>query len=107
MKRISAKAFIVLRSLPMLWRTGLVVLGISLVEFFVLCCCFWQGDLILLFWFLEKLIIIPVVMYGAYCLRQLQKGGIALAEGDLTYHTDTRGMFWDFKRHGAIGATCA
>ena len=33
-------------------------------------------------------------------MKRLQRGGEALARGDLAYHTDTRGMLWDFRRHG-------
>ena len=53
-----------------------------------------------IFFFMEKLIIIPVVLYFAVCLRKLQKGGRALAGGDLSFVTDTKGMFGDLKRHG-------
>ena len=46
-------------------------------------------------------------------LRKLQKGGKALASGDLGYQVDTKRMFWDFKRHGenlnsiGVGMTAA
>jgi signal transduction histidine kinase len=33
-------------------------------------------------------------------LRRLQKSGIALASGDLSYRVDTKGLLGDFKKHG-------
>jgi signal transduction histidine kinase len=39
-------------------------------------------------------------MHIALTLRRLQKGGQALAAGDLGHQVDTRGMFWDFRHHG-------
>ena len=52
------------------------------------------------FWILEKIILIPLLLYFFYCLKVLQKGGKALAEGDLSYTVDTKGMILDLKEHG-------
>ena len=40
------------------------------------------------------------LLYLATCLRTLQKGGEALANGDMDSRVDTRGMYGDFRRHG-------
>ena len=52
------------------------------------------------FWFGKNLVLVPMVLYTALMLRKLQKGGKALAAGDLGYQVDTKRMFWDFKHHG-------
>ncbi len=111
-KKLWGKFKTVFLALPMLWRTAVLVGGITLLELIVLSSC-WYVDDIIAFWALEKWILVPAILYGAWCLRQLQKGGIALAKGDLSYHTDTKGMFWDLKNHGenlnsiAVGMTHA
>ena len=43
-------------------------------------------------WAAEKVILVPFILWIALCLRRLQKGGRALAAGDLTYRTDTAGL---------------
>lgn len=39
-------------------------------------------------------------IYAAMFMRRLQKGAQALADGNLSYQTDTKAMYWDFKKHG-------
>ena len=58
-----------------------------------------EGDAVL-FWILKVLVQTGALLYGALFMRKLQQGGAALAAGDLSFKTDTRIMFWDFKRHG-------
>ena len=90
-----------LGSLPLIWKTLLGLGLLSILELFGLICSFnSEAEMILVLWFLEKLVLVPAVLYLALILRRLQKGGAALAAGDLSYQTNTRGMFWDFKKHG-------
>lgn len=90
-----------LGSLPLIWKTLLGLGLLSILELFGLVCSFnSEAEMILVLWFLEKLVLVPAVLYLALILRRLQKGGAALAAGDLSYQTNTRGMFWDFKKHG-------
>lgn len=92
----------VIHGFPLVWKTGIALFVLSLLEFLMIVVTYENGDagVQVLFFFLEKLIIIPVVLYFAVCLRKLQKGGRALAGGDLGFVTDTKGMFGDLKRHG-------
>lgn len=89
------------RNLPLVWKTALILFGISFVELiFIGIGLNAGGDIIILYFFLEKLIIIPAVLYLALMLKRLKKGGEALAEGDLSYVTDTKRMIGDLKKHG-------
>lgn len=87
-------------NIPLIWRTIVIVCGVSILELIVIFCAWWEMDVLLVFWVIEKVILVPVIIYEALIMRKLQKGGIALANGDLSYQTDTKTMFWDFKRHG-------
>lgn len=90
-----------LGSLPLIWKTLLALVLLSFLELVGLMVSFnSEAEMILVLWFLEKLVLVPAVLYLALTLRRLQKGGAALAGGDLSYQTDTKGMFWDFKKHG-------
>ncbi len=87
-------------SIPLIWRTILIVGAVSFLELLVLMICWWETDILCVYWMIEKLIVIPLVLYGAIFLRKLQAGGEALAKGDLDHQVDTKIMFWDFKKHG-------
>ena len=82
------------RGIPLVWRTavGCCVIGVLL---FALESNHAAGLLLVLF----------AVLSVAACLfsmqlRRLQKGGEALAAGDLTSQVDTSHMYFDLKRHG-------
>ena len=82
------------RGIPLVWRTavGCCVIGVLL---FALESNHADGLLLMLI----------AVLSVAACLlsmqlRRLQKGGEALAAGDLTSKVDTSRMYFDLKRHG-------
>lgn len=87
-------------SLPLIWKTAILVLGISCVEFFMFIIFMYEQEIYLILWFTEKVFLLPVILYCALMLRRLQKSGEELTAGNLSYHTDTSKMFWDFKEHG-------
>jgi signal transduction histidine kinase len=88
------------RNLPLIWKTAAVFGILCLVEFCWMVVCWWEMDNYAIFWFVEKLLLLPALLYAALTLRRLQKGGEALAAGDLSFQVDTRRMIWDFKKHG-------
>ncbi len=98
-KRIGRWLWSVFHNIPMVWRTALVLFGICLIEFIFSMALWYEPDVLLIWWLVEKLILCPVVLFAAITLRKLQKAGEALAAGDLSYQVETQGLFWDFKRH--------
>ena len=101
------------RGIPLVWKTALGLSAIALIEVLVIAGAYCEEDVLLTFWFVKHLVVVPLVLYVALMLRKLQKGGKALASGDLGYQVDTKRMFWDFKRHGenlnsiGVGMTAA
>ncbi len=89
-----------LRAIPLVWKTALLLVGISLLECIIITVNLHEGDNILLFWFLEKLLLCPVILYAAILLRKLKKGGEAIAAGDLDRRIDTKYMPADFGDFG-------
>ena len=86
---------------PLVWRTALIFAGVSLLEGIAFLLSRHEADnLAVFFWLVERLILFPLVLALALQLRRLQKGGEALASGDLGYVTETGGMFPDLRRHG-------
>ena len=100
MKKICVGIWTMLLEFPMIWK---VVLGagiLSFLEFLGIVAFSYDTGILVTLWFLEKLILLPVIFYGAWIIRRLQKGAAALAEGDLSYQIDTKGMRGDFKKQG-------
>ncbi len=87
-------------AIPLVWKTVLVFAALCVIELIGIAATYWEPDNLLVLWFLEKLILAPLVLYAALVLRKLQKGGQALACGDLSYQVDTSKMVWDLKKHG-------
>ncbi|MEG1243167.1 MAG: HAMP domain-containing sensor histidine kinase, partial [Oscillospiraceae bacterium] len=91
----------IFHKLPLIWKTAVLVFGISFVEFLCIYVClrssYNEGMLIFV---VIKLLLIPAILFIAILMRRLQRGAKMIAEGDLSYHVDTKYMFWDFKEHG-------
>ena len=95
--------------LAMLTGTPLVRQAIYLYLCFVIAeglllsvayAAFYDEGIIVVIWTLVRIVLLPVVILYAQMLRKLQKGGEALAAGDLSYQVDTARMLWNYKEHG-------
>ena len=98
--RILKGLWTLIGKLPLIWRTALIVLGVCLFELAAIGLSNGETDNLLICWFLEKLLLVPAILYLALSLRKLQAGGKALAAGDLSYQTDTSKLVWALKSHG-------
>lgn len=87
-------------NLPLITKTVIAVGVLSFAEFLVLGNYHNERAELLTVWFLEKLVLIPLILLLAVNLRKLQQSGQALASGNLNYKTDTSKLLWDFKKHG-------
>lgn len=86
-------------NIPLIGKTILLILGVSFFELIMIASADDRSDLSLL-WFIEKLVLVPAILFIAIGLRKLQTGGKKIAAGDLGYQVDTKYLFWDFKGHG-------
>ncbi|MEF2919888.1 MAG: HAMP domain-containing sensor histidine kinase [Acutalibacteraceae bacterium] len=87
-------------NIPFVWKTSVILLIISVVNFIIINCVWYNLINLVIVWFLESIIIGVTVLYCAILFKRLQKYGEALAKGDITYHIDTTKMFGEFKMHG-------
>ena len=108
------KAFLsLILAIPLIWRTVLFVLANLAADLLLLVSAYNWSELAFFFWAVKTLLILPLILYGAIMLRRLERGGKAIAKGDLSYRIDTKCMLWDFKRHGenlnsiSSGMACA
>ena len=98
MKATGRGLYRIAKGLPLMWKTALVTLVLVFIEF-ILFMQDYYGTLAAPF-LLLKLLELLAILYIALSLRTLQKGGEAMADGDLSQNIDTRLLIGDFKRYG-------
>ncbi len=90
----------VFRNLPRLLSAVIGILGFFLIEFLIFIAGGGDyGDIVGL-WLVERLLMIPLVLYVALVIDKLLKGSEALVEGDLSAQVDTRYLMGSFKEQG-------
>ena len=94
--KLLIKGFI---SIPLIWRTILALGILSFVEMIIIIGSRAESEVMVLGWFIEKLILYPFILYIALILKKLKKSGEKLATGDITYRTSTKGLWGDFRKH--------
>lgn len=100
----------VVYKLPMLWKSALIAILISAMELVVLCLLRREiaannyeirlMSWIFALWVLEKLVLLPIILYQMLKLRELQEAAYRLAEGDINYKVDTTLMSGEIRKHG-------
>ena len=85
-------------ALPVVWRT-VVAVGIVLGSNLLVAVNFAWSGAAQFFWIVGAIVVSVAVVYVALCMKRLQKGGRKLAEGDLNYKIETKGLLFDFAEH--------
>ncbi len=88
-----------LRNLPLIWKSTLFLLCLTILELIGIAVGRYNIETLLIGFFAERIILIPVILYAVLLLQRLKKGGKMLAEGDLAYQINTKGMYLDLKEH--------
>ncbi len=90
------------RKLPLIRKTVLIIVGIMFYEFFCMLFCDAMGGyypMFGFFLFLEKVILIPFVLYIALCLRKFQRHTQEMAGGNFTKQISDDNLIGDFKAY--------
>lgn len=86
------------RQLPLIWKT----LG-CLILFFLInlatCVNMYYSGAACFLWLLEAAAVSAGVLYITLLLKRLKEGGKRLAEGNLEYQIDKKGMFLELREH--------
>ena len=88
------------RSIPLVWKTALILLVIILTELVIVICSRWEPDNQLIWFYISSIVLGTAVLYCAVMIKKLQQGNQEIANGNFDYRVDTDKMFGDFKRHG-------
>ena len=90
------KLRLVLAAIPALWKYALAFAILSLIELIVLFST--QFSTILLWWFVEKLVMAFVGFFILSDWKKLIKGAEEIADGNTEYRIDAKNMYGDFKK---------
>ncbi|MBQ8835948.1 MAG: HAMP domain-containing histidine kinase [Clostridia bacterium] len=93
-------AYKLICALPLVWKTALLLFAVTLLELILLLSNAYEPDNLVILWTVEKIIVIPLVIFAVLLLRKLKKGGEAIAEGHIGEKIDTKYMPLDFGEFG-------
>ena len=86
-------------ALPLLGRAGFVVAAVLLVEFIFICATEHSTGAELFGWFIERAVLLALLVYLLTCVKRLRTGASKIAQGDMNYSIDTKYMHGDLLDH--------
>lgn len=88
------------QNIDFLWKWIFILVFLAFCEFMGLLMFQYATGTLILVWFMEKVVLYVLFLYGLVQMKKLKEGGEKMAAGDLLYKIDTNRMAKDFKRHG-------
>lgn len=98
LKLLGQKYCALWEKVPLVVTFLVIFLGISLLELSI--WLFFVRTVSILLWILEKLVMLPIVVYLAICCKRFMLASKALAQGMQDYTVNTSLMVGGLKRHG-------
>lgn len=98
-KVLAKQAVKAIGSIGVQWKLSVLTALILAANLFIGYEGYWHGGMLFLM-IIADIVIFLVILAIGLMLRRLQKGGEALASGNLEAKVDTDKMVGDFKRHG-------
>lgn len=103
-RRVLDTIYGMLAMIPLVWRTSLILAGCLIMNVLLTILiseAMWFGSSAVgvILWFIPAVLVSYAVLKLAVGLRKLKEGGKHLADGDLEYHIDDRGLWFDLKEH--------
>lgn len=92
--------FRVLQGLPTVFTTLIAYCGICILELLGIMGYMRPRSSGMTLWMLEKVLLLPLILYVAISCKRLLKASDALVEGQQDHVVDTSLLFGDFKTHG-------
>ena len=94
----------IFRNLPFIWKGALITIIVFATNFFILLTArytyYGSDSPAIAYWFIEMIPVLAAVIYCLICMSKLKKGGEEIANGNISYKTDTRLMHGSFRKHG-------
>lgn len=85
----------------LVWKTGLAVLAGIMINFIMMIQAInsYGSGGVLFIWFIGAIITAALIIYISLCMKRLQDGARHLAEGDMGYKVDKKGLFFDLEKY--------
>lgn len=95
------RSLYLIQGLPLVWKSAALVFGGILINLFIVVLVIdsYAAGGAMLLWFVAAVITEGLAIYIALGMRKLREGAKRLAEGDLDYEIDKKGLFLDFAVH--------
>lgn len=87
------------KNTSLVMKTMLFLLAVSLIGLISLQACTDGSGGAAGWFFLAMLVVWPFCIWVALQQNRIKQGGERIAHGDLSNPIDTKGLFWEFKRH--------
>ena len=99
LKKIGRLFSAFIHGLPLLGRAGFVVAAVLLIEFIFICATQHSVGAQLFGWFVERAVLLALLVYLLACVKRLRTGASKIAQGDMNYSIDTKYMHGDLLDH--------
>ena len=87
------------RSVTLLWKAWILLGFLAFIEFVAIQMS-WADARLTMVWFMEKIVVYPMIILALMQMNRLQKGARQIANGQLDYQINTKNMFWEIRKHG-------
>ena len=101
LKWICRKIIFILQGIPLVWKSTLILMAGIIINFIIviMICNAYNPGPALFIWFFGAAVTMAAGIYIALCMRKLREAAHRLAEGDLEYQVDKKGLFLDLAKH--------
>ena len=99
LKKIGRLFSAFIHGLPLLGRAGFIVAAVLLIEFIFICATRHSVGAQLFGWFVERVLLLALLVYLLLCVKRLRTGAAKIAQGDMNYTIDTKYMHGDLLDH--------
>lgn len=99
LKKIGRLFSAFIHGLPLLGRAGFIVAAVLLIEFIFICATEHSTGAQLFGWFVERVLLLALLVYLLLCVKRLRTGASKIARGDMNYSIDTKYMHGDLLDH--------
>lgn len=102
LKWILRKIIFILKGVPLVWKSTLILMAGVLINLFIVMMVndsYYYSGAGLFLWFIGAALTLAAGIYSALCMKKLRDAAHHLAEGDLEYQVDKKGLFLDLAKH--------
>ncbi|MDO4485742.1 MAG: HAMP domain-containing sensor histidine kinase [Bacillota bacterium] len=102
LKWILRKIIFILKGVPLVWKSTLILMAGVLINLFIVMMVndsYYYSGAGLFLWFIGAALTLAAGIYSALCMKKLRDAAHHLAEGDLEYQVDKKGLFLVLAKH--------